>query len=173
MDAFMGSEVTFGADADEIGFVGTAPQIPVLGADPYLNRLLVRYCEEARSHRAAISSFRVSVENAIAPLLPHGKARAPEIASRLGVSARTLARRLAAEGLTFATVLERLRADLAQRHLQEDDLPISQIAWQLGYRETSAFTHAYKRWTGVTPRQARASKKIELLRAESNRRRQS
>jgi AraC-like DNA-binding protein len=156
IDAFMGRRVMFSADADEVRFIGTAPQMPVLGADPYLNRLLIRYCEEARSHRAPISSFRVSVENAIAPLLPHGKVRAPEIASQLGVSSRTLARRLAAEGLTFATVLDRLRADLARRYLQDEDLPISKVAWLLGYQEGSAFTHAHKRWTGRTPREARA-----------------
>jgi AraC-like DNA-binding protein len=173
MDAFMGREVTFGADADEVVFIGTAPQMPVLGADPYLNRLLVRYCEEARSHRAATSTFRVSVENAIAPLLPHGKARAPEIASRLGVSPRTLVRRLAAEGLTFATVLDRLRSDLAQRYLQDDDLPISKIAWLLGYREASAFTHAYKRWTGRTPREARVPEKRPASNFASDRRRLS
>jgi len=75
------------------------------------------------------------------------------------VSSRTLARRLAAEGLTFSTVLDRLRADLARRYLQDEDLPISKIAWMLGYGEVSAFTHAYKRWTGRTPRQARALEK--------------
>ena len=157
MNAFMGRDVTFGADADEVVFLGNAQQLPVVDSDPYLNRLLVRFCEEARSHRSVGSTFRVSVENAIAPLLPHGKARAPEIARRLGMSPRTLVRRLAAEGLTFVTVLDRLRADLAQRYLQ-DNLPISKIAWLLGYREASAFTHAYKRWTGRTPKEARASK---------------
>ena len=156
MDAFMGREVTFGDDADEVVFIGTAPQMPVLGADPYLNSLLVRYCEEARSHRSTTSTFRVSVENAIAPLLPHGKARASEIAAQLGMSPRTLGRRLAAEGFTFISVLDGLRADLAQRYLQEEDLTISKIAWLLGYQEASAFTHAYKRWTGRTPREARA-----------------
>ena len=159
MDAFMGRKVTFGAEADEIVFVGTAPQMPVLAADPYLNRLLVKYCEEARSHRAAVSTFRVGVENAIAPVLPHGKARVPEIASRLGVSPRTLARRLAEEGLTFSSVLDGLRADLAQRYLQDEVVPISKIAWLLGYQEPSAFTHAYKRWTGRTPREARSAEK--------------
>jgi len=159
MDAFMGCDVTFGADTDEVVFLRTAQQMPVLGADPVLNRLLIRYCEEARSHRAAGSTFWVGVENAIAPLLPHGKARAPEIASQLGVSQRTLGRRLAAEGLTFATVLDRLRADLARRYLQDADLPISKIAWLLGYTEVSAFNHAYKRWTGRTPREGRALEK--------------
>src|SRR5215510_7143101 len=121
MDAFMGREVSFGAGADEVVFVGTAQQTPILGADPYLNKLLLRYCEDARSHRAIASTFRVGVENEIAPLLPHGKARAPEIARRLGVSTRTLARRLAGEGLTFSAVLDSLRADLARRYVQDKD----------------------------------------------------
>src|SRR5262249_34842735 len=119
MDAFMGREVTFGAEADEIVFPGTAEQMPVLGADPYLNKLLVSYCEEARAHRTATSTFRIKVENTIAPLLPHGKASAPEIARRLGISPRTLGRRLAAEGLTFSSVLDRLRSDLARHYLQD------------------------------------------------------
>ena len=169
MDAFMGRNVTFGAGADEVVFLGTAQQTPILGADPYLNRLLVRFCEEARSHRAASSTFRVGVENEIAPLLPHGKAHVPEIAGRLGMSTRTLARRLATEGLTFSTVLDRLRADLARRYLQDKDLPISRIAWMLGYREVSAFTHAYKRWTGKTPREARAHETRPLLLVTSDR----
>jgi AraC-like DNA-binding protein len=49
-----------------------------------------------------------------------------------------------------------LRADLARRYLRDEDLPISEIAWLLGYQEVSAFTHAFKRWTGKTPRQARS-----------------
>ena len=170
MDAFMGCEVTFGADKDEVVFLGTAQQMPVLGADPFLNRLLVRCCEEARSHRAGSSTFRVRVENAIAPLLPHGKASAPEIARQLGVSPRTLGRRLAAEGLTFASVLDRLRADLSRRYLQDVDLPISKIAWLLGYGEVSTFTHAHKRWTGKTPREARTPEKRLALLVASDRR---
>jgi AraC-like DNA-binding protein len=120
---------------------------------------LVNYCEEARSDRAASSTFCINVENAIAPLLPHGTARVPEIARRLGMSPRTLGRRLAAERLTFSTVLDRLRADLARRYLQDKDLPISKIAWLLGYAESSAFTHACKRWIGRTPREVRALEK--------------
>ena len=170
MNAFMGREVTFGADADQIVFPGTAEQMPVVGADPYLNRLLVRYCEEARAHRASTSTFRIRVENAIAPLLPHGKASALEIARRLGMSPRTFARQLAAEGLTFSTVLDRLRADLARHYLRDGGLSISKIAWMLGYGEVSAFNHAYKRWTGKTPRDARAPKKRSVSLVASDRR---
>jgi AraC-like DNA-binding protein len=51
--------------------------------------------------------------------------------------------------------LEETRAALAKRYLAERDLPVSEIAWLLGYGEVSSFTHAFKRWTGMTPRQFR------------------
>jgi AraC-like DNA-binding protein len=161
LDRFLGCDVVFGAEADEVAFPGTVKQMPVVGADPYLNELLIKYCEEARSHRdAGRGTLRVSLENAIAPLLPHGKARADEVAGRLGLSPRTLARRLASEGLTFDGILSELRADLAKRYLRDDALAISQIAWLVGYKEVSAFTHAFKRWTGKTPREARSQENV-------------
>jgi AraC-like DNA-binding protein len=92
------------------------------------------------------------------PLLPHGKARVDEIARRLGVSQRTLARRLSMEQMSFSAVLERLKIDLADRYLADDGLSISQVAWLLGYQEVSSFTHAFKRWTSKTPRQVRSQK---------------
>ena len=58
--------------------------------------------------------------------------------------------------MTFSDVLEGLRSDLAKRYLADKDLSISEIAWLLGYQEVSAFTHACRRWTGQTPREARA-----------------
>ena len=128
----------------------------MVSADPYLNELLTAYCEEALARRrTGRGGLRADVENAIVPLLPHGEARAGQVARRLGMSQRTLARRLASEDLTFASVLDGLRLDLADRYLADADLSISEIAWLLGYREVSAFTHAFKRWTGKTPREVR------------------
>jgi AraC-like DNA-binding protein len=101
-------------------------------------------------------SFSSDVENAIVPLLPHGKARVEEIARRIGMSQRTIARRLSGEGVTFSRVLERLRFDLAKRYLTEGALPISELAWLLGYQDAGAFSHAFKRWSGEAPREARA-----------------
>jgi AraC-like DNA-binding protein len=170
MDAFMGCKVEFSTDADEVAFPGTAQEMPILAADPYLNRLLIKSCEQVRSHWAIGGPFRVRVENAIAPLLPHGKASLAEIAHLLGMSPRTLTRRLAAEGLTFADVLNNLRMDLARHYLQDEGLPISKTAWLLGYGEVSAFTHAHKRWTGRTPTEARAVEKRPTSMAASDRR---
>lgn len=158
LNAFLGCEVAFGSDADEIVFSENVAELPVVTGDPYLNSLLIKFCEEALSeHAAAHSSLRHDLENAIARLLPHGKAHVDNVAAELGMSRRTLGRRLAAEGLTFAGVLAELRVDLAKSQLREGTLTISQIAWLLGYREVSGFTHAFKRWTGKTPREIRAA----------------
>lgn len=154
---YFGGDIHFGARVDDVVFPGIVHDTLIASADPYLNKLLVANCEEALSRRPRKRGpFRSAVENAIVPLLPHGKARASEIAKRLGLSQRTAARRLAPEGVTFSEVLERLRADLARQYLADPGLSISRIAWLLGYQEISAFTHAFKRWTGQTPRGARA-----------------
>jgi AraC-like DNA-binding protein len=164
---FFGSDVEFGATADEIVFATAIKTMPVVSADPYLSKLLISYFDEALSRRpASPNSFRSSVENTIVPLLPHGKGRAGEIAPRLGLSQRTFARRLSLEGHTFSEVLEKLRSDLAERYLTDESLSISKIAWLLGYQEVSAFTHAFKRWSGKTPREARARISPERLPAQ-------
>ena len=76
---FFGGEVEFGAQVDEIAFAPTAKQMPVVSADPYLNNHLTAYFEEALSRRSQNrGTFRSNVENAMAPLLPHGKARASD-----------------------------------------------------------------------------------------------
>jgi AraC-like DNA-binding protein len=152
-----GDDVKFGAGVDEITFAPNLDQIPVTGADQFLNTLLVGYCDEALAGRPGkVSSFQSSVENAIVPLLPHGHAEVDEVARRLGVSRRTLARRLSFEGLSFSKLLEDLKLHLAKCYLADRDLSISQIAWLLGYQEIGAFSRAFKRWTGMTPRDARS-----------------
>ena len=159
--SLLGCEIEFGSAVDEVAFPIAVTRMPIGSADSYLNELLIKYCEEALAHRKPVhGTLRASVENAMAPLLPHGKANAVEIARQLGMSHRTLARRLAAEGLTFSDIADELKRDLARHYLRDGDQPISQIAWLLGYREVSAFTHAFKRWTGMTPSQLRARAKF-------------
>jgi AraC-like DNA-binding protein len=157
LQSLFGCRVIFGSDVDEVAYQQPFKTAPINDADPYLNSLLVKYCEEAiANHRVGSGAWRLNVENAIAPLLPHGRAGMAEVAQRLGVTKRTLARRLASEGHTFGEVLDGLRFDLATRYLHEQGLPISEVAWLLGYQETSAFDHAFKRWTGKAPSQTRS-----------------
>jgi AraC-like DNA-binding protein len=163
----LGPNVEFSCDADEVIYAGSLAQAPCANADPYLNALLERYCEQALADRRKTSStWQLKVENAIGPLLPHGQASIGAIASELGVSRRTLARRLASEGLTFRKVMDRLRFDLAKRYLREEELPISEIAWLLGYREASALNHAFKRWSGTAPKRGFAAAGDRAVRAD-------
>ncbi|MET0745073.1 MAG: AraC family transcriptional regulator [Microvirga sp.] len=152
LDAFFGCEVSFAAERDQVAFPSRAARFRLVSADPYLNDLLIRHGEDVLARRSSPAiPIRASIENALMPLLPHGKAQAGEVARVLGMSRRTLARRLAAEKLTFGTILNELRRDLARDYLADGGLSISRIAWLVGFREVSAFTHAFKRWTGQTP----------------------
>ena len=62
---------------------------------------------------------------------------------------------LTAEGLSFGEILNQLRSDLATHYLGDADLPISEIAWLVGYQGVSAFSHGYKRRTGMSPKNMR------------------
>ena len=158
----LGTEVAFGSEADEIVFPSGAAEFPLVDADPHLNKILIQVGEDALNARKRavgtnIGPVRMSVENAVTPLLPHGTARADIVAKKLGMSERTLARRLAEEGATFIEVVQELKATLARHYLAEGTMPISKIAWLLGFEEPSSFSHACKRWTGKTPRELRSA----------------
>jgi AraC-like DNA-binding protein len=152
--AFVGCDIEFGAAVDEAVFPLSIVAMPIVSADPYLNKLLRVNSEEAFSRRPTKAGlFRTVVENAIAPLLPHGSATESEVASRCGLSRRAFVRRLTSENLTFSEVMHDLRRDLAMQYLADHSLSISQIAWLLGYQQVSAFTSEFKQWTGTMPRE--------------------
>jgi AraC-like DNA-binding protein len=158
MARFVGTKLEFDADEDEFALNVDARELPLVNSDNYLNDLLLKYCEAAlASRRGEMSQLRTRVENAISSLLPHGRVRAGDVARNLGMSERTLGRKLAEEGLNFAQILQQLRHDLAVRYLDDRKMHVSMIAWLLGFHEVSAFTHALKRWTGMTPSQLRTA----------------
>ncbi len=155
--AYFGCDIEFGAKIDAVEFDRNAGTLPVVNADPFLSRLLIAMCEESMAHRAEVrGSFRTRAVNAIAASLPHGNARANTIAKSLGLSQRTLARRLTQEGTNFSSLLHEVRCELSARYLTDKSLSISQIAWLLGFQDVGAFSHAFKRWTGKPPRAAAA-----------------
>jgi hypothetical protein len=110
----LGCDIDFAANSDEILFHAPIGALPVVGADVRLNKLLLQYADEAlRNRTSRRAGVRSHVEDQIAQSLPHGKANASEIARRLGMGRRTLARALSAEGATFSGALETLRQALA------------------------------------------------------------
>lgn len=75
-----------------------------------------------------------------------------QVAAQIGVSARTLQRRLAAEQVSFQELLDGYRQEQAMELLREGRLSMGEVAYRLGYAEQSAFTRAFRRWTGLAPR---------------------
>ena len=156
MARFVGTKVEFGAETDEFALNADARDLPLIHSDTYLNDLLLKNCEAALADRRAdLSPLRTKVENAISSMLPHGRVPVKDVARSLGMSERTLTRRLSDEGLKFTEILQDLRRDLAVRYLDDRKLHVSKIAWLLGFQEVGAFTHAFKRWTGKTPTEMR------------------
>jgi AraC-like DNA-binding protein len=157
MEKLLRCTVKTGSDVDEIVFSRESGEYPIATADPYLNQLCARLCEETLTRLGKKTSpLKVKVENAIAALLPHGEMHFDAVATELGMSGRTLARKLALEGHSFSRILDDLRLALARRYLAESEMSISEIAWLLGYSEVANFTHAFQRWTGTNPRNERA-----------------
>jgi AraC-like DNA-binding protein len=134
-----------------------------------LTSLQARYAKDSRrldipeahadkllSERCAATGLRGLVEGQLLSVLcPSGKMQVAEIAAQLGMSERSLRRRLAEEGTSFGEVLDQLRNRLALQYLEDDRVSIKQITWLLGYSEPGAFNHAFTRWTGTSPSKVR------------------
>ena len=74
-----------------------------------------------------------------------------QVARRLGMSERTLHRRLAADGLTFRAIVDRARRETAESLLALPDHTLAEVAYLTGFSDQSAFQRAFKRWSGQTP----------------------
>ena len=156
LEKYLQQRITWAAARDEVVLPYACKALPIVTSDPYLNRIIVEQCRDIMDRRGPPSgSTRHAVENAAAVLLRDGKATLPEVARGLSMSSRTLARRLAEEGLSFQRVLDDLRRDLAEVYLRESDVPISYLAWLLGFQGVAAFSKAFKKWTGQRPSQMR------------------
>lgn len=124
-------------------------------APRYVFGILSRHAQAMLERLASAQSFRGRVEMALMPILHTGTAGLDGVAGTLGVGRRTLSRRLNAEGVTFEQVLDSLRRTLARHYLDEGKVSISETAYLVGFSDPSAFSRAFKRWTGKSPRSAR------------------
>ncbi len=159
LERFCGCPIEFGGSPGEMVFSPQSLAAPLITEDVYLLDALRPICDEAAKQReTAAGSLRAAVENEAQKLLPHGQAHRHNVAKRLAMSTRTLARKLASEGTTFEDVIDELRRSLALQYINTPSISLSQVAWLLGYEGSTSFNHAFRRWTGAPPSAARVER---------------
>jgi AraC-like DNA-binding protein len=121
----------------------------------YMSKLLEEKAEQLLLNMSAQQSVRGQIEQALLPLLHLGNPGADQVAAQLGMSRQTLFRHLKNEGTTYRQVLEDLRHTSAISHLKSQTLSVGEIAYLLGFSDLAAFSRAFKRWTGQSPRDFR------------------
>ncbi|HNT38157.1 MAG TPA: AraC family transcriptional regulator ligand-binding domain-containing protein [Rubrivivax sp.] len=130
--------------------------LPLRRADPYLHGTLRRSVEDLGLMQSSADALELAIRARLRDALADQGADARSVARLLGMSVRTLQRRLVARGRTWTEVVEAFRRDEATRLLAGPE-PIVEIVARLGYREQTSFTRAFRRWTGRTPAQWRRS----------------
>ncbi|MDB4954489.1 MAG: Transcriptional regulator, AraC family protein [Myxococcales bacterium] len=146
--------VTFGAATTQLVMPLAALDASLASSDPKLLAILTRAAEELHRRAPADPTITSQVARLLREALRTDEAHIERVAKQLGLTARSLQRRLKDEATSFQDVREQVRRELAQRYL-EDNLSISEISFLLGFSEPSAFFRAFKRWTGQTPVEAR------------------
>ncbi|MGD9571425.1 MAG: AraC family transcriptional regulator ligand-binding domain-containing protein [Thermoleophilia bacterium] len=148
--AFFGCPVLFGTSADALRLGVDALATPARLADEGLSSFVLGHLDEMRDRQAG-RSVAARVHGAVVDALPDGPPPASQVARRLGMSARTLQRRLADDGDTFQALADRARRDAAEALLAGGDHSLAEVAFLTGFSDQSAFQRAFKRWTGSTP----------------------
>lgn len=124
-------------------------------ADPDLLRILENRAQDMADELPGIESIAGVLRSVLSLDLERGVPSVQDVAKRLGLSSRTLQRRLAGEGLSFSDVVEHTRATVARRLLKEQNLALAEVAELLGFSDQSAFTRAFRGWAGTTPAEFR------------------
>lgn len=132
-------------------------QLRTAKADESINKFLVeRVKEETEGIVADSGRFTRDVERLIKEALPSGIPSVMHIAEHMGMSNRTLTRRLAEHGVTFRDLIKKTQENIAKNLLATSNRSIAEIAFETGFSEQSSFNRAFKRWTNLNPLEYRA-----------------
>ncbi|MET0988101.1 MAG: AraC family transcriptional regulator [Steroidobacteraceae bacterium] len=127
---------------------------PLPGAHPATCTLYLRQCNRLSRQSEASSTWQARVDRLV--LSDHKIMKFDVIARKLCTTERSLRRKLAAEGLSYRRIVQSSQSELASKLLADTGLSIDAIGRRLGYGSGTAFTHAFTRWTGVSPKRYRA-----------------
>jgi AraC-like DNA-binding protein len=150
-EAVLGCPVHFEQRADAL--VGASAHLddPLPKADSTLCALIEAHAAELLAKVPETGTFADDVRQRIAAALPDGDPSAEGVAEALGMSARTLRRRLRECDASHQRLLDEVRHGIARTALAEPGISVNEVAYLLGFSDASAFTKAFKRWTGRSP----------------------
>ncbi len=164
MRVFGGAPLRFEAEHSfALVFPASDLDRPVPGADTQILPVVKRYLDDFPAPASAADGWPAQVRTLIARNVGNGHPNMERIARELGLSGRTLQRRLGERGLAWKTLVEEVRRELALRYLKDDHNSLTELAFLLGYSDLSAFDRAFRRWLGTTPAAER-----RRLRAEAS-----
>jgi len=146
----LGVPVEFGCAENEACFDPAMLALPIPDANPMLCAFFERYASEKLKQLPGVSGIVERLRALVRTCLPDGEVTLADLAPRLHMSARTLQRRLSAEGTSLQQELAAVRRQQALYFL-ENGTAIAELSWLLGYSDPSAFHRAFKRWMGMSP----------------------
>ena len=153
------SPVEFEADYNQMVFPCADLARRVASANSQLHAILGNHLKSLDA--SGRQDFGTEVQAIILHAMKSGDCTLPKVARMLGTSTRSLQRRLAEEGRSFREELDSVRSRVAVRYLEETAIPLASLAMTLGYADTTAFSHAFRRLTGLSPALWRMRRKRE------------
>jgi AraC-like DNA-binding protein len=143
--------IQFGQKHDALVFSTSLLMMKIPHGQPYVKEMLIRHADRLMAKLYENKNLSDKVRGVALALMPKGALNVDTVARKLGMSRWTLARRLKSEGCTFRDLIKRFRKELTLDYLENETLTITDITFMLGYSEESAFSRAFKHWTGQTP----------------------
>jgi len=150
-----GAPLLFGQPENRLVFKSEYLSLPVLLSDREILETLERMAGKLQERLYTLGPWSDRVSRILIDLKEGTKPEIGTVARKLAVSARNLQNRLREEGTTYQKLADEIRKEKAVGFLENDNIPISEIGFLLGYAEQSVFTRAFKRWVGLTPGQYR------------------
>jgi AraC-like DNA-binding protein len=150
-----GCPVMFGAEACRMVIARGVWDTALVKSDQGLFDLLKQHATLLLERLPADAGLASEVRAAIAKELRGGDTSLDHVAKKLGVSARTLQRRLEDLGVAYSELVDDMRRAVSTSYLADRELALCEVAYLLGFAEQSSFTRAFKRWTGQTPTEYR------------------
>lgn len=152
-DRILGVPIRFDADVMvALVFAAADLERPVPNADRRLLPIVQRHLDESLAAPDEAEAWLAGVRERIALAVCDGPPSIETTAARLGLSVRTLQRRLGAHAIVYKGLVDDVRRELALRYLADGKHDLTEIAFLVGYSELSAFDRAFRRWTGSTPK---------------------